>query len=1392
MTNDKGKPLPAILAAVVFLWPGGLGGQEKKPAAEPPPIKALLITGGASHDYTTRKEILVEGIRERVKRRIEWVVRHEGEGESDVPIPVFEGSGWADGYDIVVHDYCFPRVTDRTYVDRILAPHRAGLAAVLLHGTMHSFRTGDDAWFEFCGATSRRHGRPQDFSVEAAPGENAIVAGMAPWTVPRGELYLIEQLHPGSTPLTFSRFTDGEGEDQATTWSHFYGPAQARVFASTLGNETPTLLTPAFLDLIAKGFLWALDDLKEESVTVIPPGESLASLKLETPAVPLPRPGPSLVTRGRASALSVAPSPLLGAEMAIDGDPMTYWEADSPGPSSWQVDMRREQQVGAVMITWKGEAPRHYEVEGSRDGLSWRALLETTGQGMMPVSTGFDPRPMRFLRVSLSATEPGFVPGIREVAAYGHMDDLPAAFPDFVSINGAPRVALHTAGTDESESSVRLAPGWSVGGRGHLPGGEKIVQIIPTASGEVFVLGQGATDGQRKVYLGTPGGDGGIAFREYLGSLTGSALIAYDGEWIYTLDGADLKAYRDSNGDGIADDRMRTREMFSTGEGTVPPVVRYNRFRAGPDGWLYAVAETSGDLAGFNSRHELVRFPGHGLIRFRTTGHDLGVHASSDAALEDFHFGAAGQILVETTKAENEDGPEIRLLPPLPGHAWQGLPVLAWPPAIAEDPRWENLDAIKDRDRLFIRQEDGLFPQIGEISGLDEIVADGGRIWFTREGKNGVSLGVLTRTGEDPVVPVKWDTTPTKALFTHLSSRSRAARTEAVFEILRRKHNPLRDLERVLGSDGANESHATALSALSAMGGDKAGRALVAAARSDVPMRQALAFQHLGDHRDLKNHPVFSEISRTTVPAVTAAILGAMARTGTTIDGLDALVLSFASHPDVTLAASARAFLQERGAVAVSFDVLDDEAAGTAWPAAFEVLSGIRRVTVVEGIVLRLKQTRSSRFRALGIEALLHLYHDDRVHRREWEGTPLVDLFLSASLHDHRVDRAALLRGMTAVGVPAPSPAVLVELGSGEIPLEAFAVNALSANFAFDEIDFPVAAKPWLETLVKSPERDRDLRTRALGLLAANGEEAGYRRLFGEVANFAGDAASGDASADLIRRWLSRKDHLLQIAWLMEESVNGEGNRATLASSTILSLMGNDGTPPADRETLRSHLEDIIKAGIAGSGLGPLVAALPQAAEKEAALIMTVVDRQAGEPLRAIARERLLDRSIQSSKDPAGASVGGIDTETLAGSLSSVDGEAALGRHLFRQLACDACHNIHGEGPAIGPDLATSPRLGSLNGLIDSILVRGGGFASRENAAVYELTTGRRLAGFEAIERAGEVDLRDRVGNVFSLDSGDLRAKLPLTSPGMICDTAASLTLAEFASLVQYLKSLGD
>ena len=47
----------------------------------------------------------------------------------------------AKGFDVVVHDECTADVNDLKVVERVLAPHKAGLPAVVIHCGMHSFRT---------------------------------------------------------------------------------------------------------------------------------------------------------------------------------------------------------------------------------------------------------------------------------------------------------------------------------------------------------------------------------------------------------------------------------------------------------------------------------------------------------------------------------------------------------------------------------------------------------------------------------------------------------------------------------------------------------------------------------------------------------------------------------------------------------------------------------------------------------------------------------------------------------------------------------------------------------------------------------------------------------------------------------------------------------------------------------------------------------------------------------------------------------------------------------------------------------------------------------------------------------------------------------------------------
>src|SRR5262245_10405164 len=120
-------------------------------AAEPKPLRALLVLGGCCHDYAAQKDILAKGISERA--RVEITVAYDSDTTTKHLNPVYEKPNWAEGFDVIIHDECSSDVKDLATIDRILAPHRDGLPAVLLHCGMHSYRSEGfpkavTPWFE--------------------------------------------------------------------------------------------------------------------------------------------------------------------------------------------------------------------------------------------------------------------------------------------------------------------------------------------------------------------------------------------------------------------------------------------------------------------------------------------------------------------------------------------------------------------------------------------------------------------------------------------------------------------------------------------------------------------------------------------------------------------------------------------------------------------------------------------------------------------------------------------------------------------------------------------------------------------------------------------------------------------------------------------------------------------------------------------------------------------------------------------------------------------------------------------------------------------------------------------------------------------------------------------
>ena len=231
-------------------------------AADPPrPIRALLISGGCCHDYKAQDKIIPEGVSARA--RVEWTVVQEGGTSSDHKVSLYEIPGWADHYDVVVHNECFGAVGDKAFIEKAIAPHKQGVPAVVIHCSMHNFRElKSDEWREFLGVTTRAHGPQQPLEVKNLMPEHPVMKGFpAVWTTGKEELYAILKVWPGTTTLAQAYALDNK-KDHPVIWTH--ETDKSRVFGTTIAHNNATMSDPVYLDMLTRGLLWSCNKLDDD------------------------------------------------------------------------------------------------------------------------------------------------------------------------------------------------------------------------------------------------------------------------------------------------------------------------------------------------------------------------------------------------------------------------------------------------------------------------------------------------------------------------------------------------------------------------------------------------------------------------------------------------------------------------------------------------------------------------------------------------------------------------------------------------------------------------------------------------------------------------------------------------------------------------------------------------------------------------------------------------------------------------------------------------------------------------------------------------------------------------------------------------------------------------
>jgi putative heme-binding domain-containing protein len=1137
-----------------------------------------------------------------------------------------------------------------------------------------------------------------------------------------------------------------------------------------MGNDPETIASPVFLDLVTRGFLWALDDLNDESFKKIDPTTPIPGVTIPELPRSIRRPGQNLLSGSSVSALSANVADGFLPENAADGDPYTYWESGNPGPVSLELELKEASPLSSIAVEWTAEAPANFLVEGRSEEGEWSPFSQLERKEASPTSvlTGNNSQTYQRIRISVPSTDPSQTIGIREVSAFQSEGDVPAAY----LVEKTPAKSLHSIGPGEEDRAIRLREGWELRNQGLLPDGLSPTQLIETASGTLFVVAE-KKDSGGCIILSGKGEDGSCHFTTFLDGLSSGSSAVWDGEWLYVLEGAQFTSYRDTNRDGEADERFQSVRIF-TPEEENQGEISISSLQLTFDGWCYGILQGSEAIAGFGAQNELVNVPRYGLARFRRDGSHFQVVWESAKPVSDFFHNDKLQLFVST--GDTGARSYVRL-PVVPGPLSQDSDAVKF--SFSASPQPENTV-----NRVLLHQENQIGVLRGSLSA--EVIAEidlplllsrrmnSGIISLRKEGK--WHIASLSNDDSSPA-KIHLDTIPDSDLLPLLGAQDHQLRKEAGFEIPRRRKDLTAGV-RALLDDPEASSYVSALAVTSQTPGHGAFQDLVRAARRGG---QPLAFRFLGDRPEAKNHIVFSKITQVIEPAVSAGILSAIERSRTKADGLEALALSMAASDETELAAAAQNFLLAREADAACFAALDNPDQAGLHETAFSILSRMPKATVAEGIVLRLEKTRDPAFRRLGLRAICDLYFHPLEPGKIWKSTPLLGAFLQASLSDRRVDAAWLLDEMKTRKIPVADPGLLISLAREEIALEPAVLRMIQGE------KITPRSSEWLARIARDSSRDNSLRIKSLLLLLPL-NELPFREAFSLVNDLTAIDGAEARFNDIFDAWKQVECPPDQIPWLPQKATSPREIDSTLAWITFLKIAQGQVDSAVDQK-IQSALNSVLPGG--GKGFIGLL----QAAE-------VVGDTRVGEwielafqsPEPEVKKTGLeiaqrLDRNPQTGEKREAASRS-LTIPEIAEELDSLEGDVETGWRIFDREGCATCHNIHGEGPMFGPDIVEASAALSTLEFVSAIREPAVKIDSGYGSHGFELMNGIRMKGIVEVRNDDTLLLRDTGGNSVELEKSRVRWEWVSPESLMHGDFEHSLSATDLASLRAFLLHL--
>ena len=152
--------------------------------------------------------------------------------------------------------------------------------------------------------------------------------------------------------------------------------------------------------------------------------------------------------------------------------------------------------------------------------------------------------------------------------------------------------------------------------------------------------------------------------------------------------------------------------------------------------------------------------------------------------------------------------------------------------------------------------------------------------------------------------------------------------------------------------------------------------------------------------------------------------------------------------------------------------------------------------------------------------------------------------------------------------------------------------------------------------------------------------------------------------------------------------------------------------------------------------------------------------------------------------------VGEMSIKEASVAVLKMDGDAALGKELFTRQSCNACHSIFPDEPQKGPYLGSVGNLFNREQLITHVIDPGAEVAQGFQTYNFQLKDKSFVSGFVTARDEKLIEVRNVAGAIQKINAADVTKEEVLKTSMMPPGLVNTLTVQEFASLIEYLQSL--